>query len=183
MDGNFNNDQNNTNNQYNQYNYQMPNMEAKPQATIASYITGIIGALIGAIIGSLPWLIVLQMGWMVGWLAFLVGFFSLLGYKILKGAKVTWFANVAVFATSIIVIIAMNFVYLIIEMDKLGMPITMDWIKTAVEIVNEDGGFTKDIIMSLVIGIIGLIGINKQVSQYTNPVKDVNNDGTKNIEM
>ncbi len=181
MDGNFNNNQNDVNNQYT---YQMPTMEVQQPVPTVSYITGFVGALLGAIVGSLPWLIVLQMGWMVGWLAFLIGFFSLLGYKLLRGAKKTWFANVAVFTTSIIVIIAMNFVYLIIEMNKIdGLSITMDSIKLVVELINVDGEFTRDIIMSLVIGIIGLIGINKQVSQYTNPVQQVNNDETKNMEL
>ena len=53
----------------------------------ASYGKGFFGALIGALAGSIPWAIVTWFGLFVGWIGFLIGYLSRLGYERFNGKK------------------------------------------------------------------------------------------------
>ena len=128
-----------------------------------SYIRGILGAAIGALIGGIPWLIVYLMGWVVGILAFLIGIVSFFGYKLFKGPKNRTSANVIVYLFSIASVFFWWFA--IVFLAYLGL-IYAGYDYTLSEVAGSD---IRSLVISIVIAILGLIGVNQKIATYTIP--------------
>ena len=138
---------------------------AAPPGT-ASYFTGLLGALLGAVVGAVPWIIAQRSGWFIGWLAFLIGFASLKGYQLFRGAKKKGYITAVVWIISLLLILVINYVLILWEASNMGIQVNFALIKYVVDLSLQDGEFLKDVGISLVIGIAGLVGIGKQISGY-----------------
>ncbi len=148
------------------YNY-LAEIEPPEPPTSVSFLMGIIGAFLGAVIGSIPWLVVLNAGWLIGWLAFLTGYVSFYGYKLFKGPKNHKFAVGVIWSLSLLVILAMNFVSIAFALQQEDYPVTMENMIIVTQYLIEDGSFLKDLGISLGIGVLGLLGINRNIATYT----------------
>jgi len=142
----------------------MEETAAPPNKT--SYITGLLGALLGAVVGAIPWMIAQKSGWFIGWLAFLIGFASLKGYELFRGAKKKGYITAIVWSISILLILVINYLMVFWELSNEGFRINFDLIKAVIELSLQSGVFLRDAGISLLIGVVGLFGIGRQISQY-----------------
>lgn len=145
-----------------------------------SVVGGIIGALLGAIIGAIPWAIVIYFGWFIGYLAFLIAFASFFGYKLLKGPKNKTVAMGTVIFCSILLIFVMNFVMIALWLYNEGYLVDVENILIYIELAGSS--FIIDVVISLVIGIAGVLGIKKNIEAYINPQKNDSNQRQSDIE-
>lgn len=132
----------------------------------ASYITGLLGALLGAVVGAIPWMIAQESGWFIGWLAFLIGFASLKGYELFRGAKKKGYITAIVWSVSILLILVINYLMLLWKISNAGFVIDFDLIKSVFQYSLQIGEFLKEVGISLLIGVAGLFGIGRQISKY-----------------
>lgn len=150
--------------------------ESKPTSAAG----GIIGALIGAVIGAIPWAVAMYLGWFIGYLAFLIAFASFFGYKLLNGPRSKTMAMVTVFSFSILLILAMNFIMIAFFLYSEGYAVDMENIMLYIEIAGMD--FIWNVVISLAIGVAGIVGIRKQIDTYINPQIDDGNPEQSNVE-
>ena len=146
-----------------------------------SYISGLIGAVLGAAVGTIPWFLASTfLSVYIGWLGFIVGWVSLCGYKLLRGTKSTVYASVVVYITSILAIVTAFFfsnMYTLFQdaefadtVEFYGMSKTeATWI-VLTDIENR-AIVIKDLVISLVIGVLGLLITKKTILAYTDPKK------------
>ena len=129
-----------------------------------SYATGIVGAIIGALIGGIPWFLLLYSGWVVGILAFVIGFVSFIFYKLFKGPKNRFIANLIIYLASIFSVIAWLIFYYGYQVETI-LNIKFSFRHLFVNSVLPY--FLRDLGISLFIALAGLIGLNQQVNTYT----------------
>ncbi|MCL2354794.1 MAG: hypothetical protein FWC68_02740 [Oscillospiraceae bacterium] len=142
------------------------------QDTPVSYVSGLLGAVAGALIGGIPWGILIYYGWFVGWLAFIIGFASFCGYKLLRGPKNFTIAMVLICAASFASAILWTFMMIIYHgvTVELGLDFHFEYFFTIPrEIPNFFSLFLEDLWIPLLITAAGLWGINKTVRTYTSP--------------
>jgi hypothetical protein len=143
------------------------------------YASGLIGALIGAAVGTVPWFLAATFaGFYIGWLGFLIGWAALFGYKLLHGAKNTAYSIVVIYLLSLLAIGAAYFfssmVYLFEDADFAFTVQTAGISKTqATWLVLTDSSNTalviRDLGVSYLIGVLGLLSIWKSAKAYTDP--------------
>ncbi len=136
------------------------------EPSAASYLTGALGAFIGAAVGIIPWAIVLYLGWIFSYLAFIVGFASFFGYALFKGPKDRLYGKIFIFSFSIVLILFMNFGIVTIDMYKEQIPITLENLFYVFAFLIKDFGFLFDLLISLVMGILGLRRVLAMVDNY-----------------
>ncbi|MDR3085617.1 MAG: hypothetical protein LBU47_04810 [Christensenellaceae bacterium] len=128
-------------------------------------LTGLIGAVLGAAVGSIPWVIAYLNGWIVGWLAFLIGFCAFFGYKLFHGPKKRGAAIATVYLVSIGMILAVNVG--LVAMFLLLNDYIVDF-ETIAAIFSE-GEMAMDLLISLGLGFLGILGVNQHIAKYTVP--------------
>ncbi|MDR2514283.1 MAG: hypothetical protein LBD02_03625 [Christensenellaceae bacterium] len=128
-------------------------------------LTGLIGAVLGAAVGSIPWIIAYFNGWIVGMLAFLIGFCAFFGYRLFHGPKKRGAAITTVYLVSIGMILAVKVGLVITYLFMEGYIIDMETIAW----VFSQGDMLRDLLISLGLGFAGMLGVNQHIAKYTVP--------------
>lgn len=156
--------------------------------TAGSYFRGILGALLGAVVGAIPWFIVSTfLNYFVGLLGFVIGLGAFFGYRLMKGARNTVFAFVAIILSSILAICLAEYAdyfyrvwaYLMDSLKTEGAALTdvgfgrmFAYSASATLTVMFDsetvGSVMSNLAIGLVIGILGIITVRKYIFAYVN---------------
>lgn len=143
-----------------------------------SYFSGLLGALLGALIGSIPWFLVSAFAnFYVGWLGFLTGVSAFFGYKLLKGARVNWYAMTVTILCSIVAILVSEFcavwIYLSNDSEWIEVAASFDMSVTSYVFISLLDPENLWMIISgtwigLLIGVLGIISVRKNIIAYCN---------------
>lgn len=102
-----------------------------------SAIGGILGGILGGIVGCIPWAVVYYLGYIVGWMGFIIGWCAKKGYDLAHG-KQTWLKAVVVTIVSVIcVVLAQYAVYTFVIMGESGYSLIDSAIVTAALMLEE----------------------------------------------
>lgn len=164
-----------------------PGLAPEPNSIgAAGYLRGLLGAILGAVVGVVPWFILSTfVGFYVGWLGFLVGWVSLFGYKLLRGAKSTGYATAVIFVFSVLAIIFADFfsnMYNLFQDKEFAAAVEFYGISkfeiTWLVITDPENLSTVlvNLVLGLVIGVLGLVSTLKQIRAYAAPQTVIQED-------
>jgi len=145
-----------------------------------TYLRGIAGAFIGALVGVIPWGI-FSGGWFGIWLGAAIGIASFYGYRIFKGAHHTKFAASAIIISSIVAMVIATLVRIVIEFvvyyEAESLSQAVSWLIA----MFADGSIVSyfgNAGIGIIFGMIGMIAIRNQISNYTHEPKFLRRDKT-----
>ncbi len=154
----------------------------------ASYLLGLLGAVLGAVVGTVPWFLASTFASLyIGWLGFLVGIAALFGYKLFHGAKKTVYATVVIYLTSLVAVCLAFFLsnmYNLFKDAEFAQAVSYYGLSKleATWIVLTDSENTaivlKDLGISLVIAVLGLLTTKNSIRKYTAPETLCSDDKT-----
>ena len=130
-----------------------------------SYLTGFIGACLGAVIGSIPWIIALSAGWIVGYLAFIIGMGAFAGYKLFRGPKIKSFTLVSIYSTSLLTVLGVNVAVAVLFIVESGYSVSILNIISVLGLPD----MIYNVIISLALSIGGIVGVNRKIGTYVLP--------------
>lgn len=143
-----------------------------------SYGTGFIGALLGALVGAIPWAIVMNFGYVLSALGFLIGFCSKKGYELLHGKVGKGKVAIVLLCSIAGAVLGCYGGYALtvaIEVQKEALPYTLTDVPMLLSLLFEDSEFTAAFVKDLLIGgafaILGLSGIFRQLNDEANAGK------------
>jgi len=154
---------------------------SEDEAPAGGYVSGLIGALLGAAVGTVPWFAAATFANLyVGWLGFLIGWAALYGYKLLRGTKRTVYAGVVIYVCSLAAIGLAYFfsnLYSLFRDTEFAAAVDgagLSRVRATWLILTDSqntGIVLKDLGISYVIGILGLLSLRKKIVAYTDPEK------------
>lgn len=136
---------------------------------------GIAGAFLGAIVGVIPWALASYFGWFVAVLGLIVGIASKKGYE-LFGGKQTKLKPIAVLISSLIAVVAAEFViYVVVVMASIaeaGMAISAaEAIELLFVMIAEDSAVSSaivtDLLLSFLFVVLGIFNLIKDTFRGT----------------
>ncbi|MCL2045156.1 MAG: hypothetical protein FWG88_02060 [Oscillospiraceae bacterium] len=139
-------------------------------ASPITYLTGIIGALLGALICAIPWIVIYHNGWILSILSALIALGAYQGYKLFKGPRKRGYALFTIYTVSILTAASSFFIYVYVYASYVFETLlTFDDFKFILSRYFSSEGEIRSLLIAFAFSIMGIIGIHKQIGDYTLP--------------
>lgn len=135
--------------------------EEEYQSSPDNYLKGTLGAFVGGLIGGVAWVIIGLLGFVSGWIAFLIAFLAGVGYDKMKGNPNSMKLVITSLTTVVVIVISMFAMYFLLvrlEMNESG--ITGSAVTLFFEMLSENKELQSEFLLNMILALLfGAFGI------------------------